>query len=829
MASLVIEEKMLYCPKCQQTYEEGSQRFCNNDGGRLLPASGAERSAGKTGGVFTSLLSRNLPNQERDEKLSSIPRFVRPEPGPDIFTSPARPVFESDPDDIELELDASPAIAEVAEPVESTDDFAEMPIFVIDEPAFGRELDDEPQAWVSADPESEEEIVAPAGSDNTSGIEEKLPLDQPMGRTVRADEIPSGRAELGDRHAHPAGREALTWDNTDVLIGQTVKGRYHIIEKVGEDGSGISYLAEDKIVPNKKAVVRIMMDDGEADDFTNKIYAEERISFSHINHPNIVGIIDSGELQEGKPFLITEYVDGESVKDLLEKTGQFNVARTARIIRQASYALSDMHQNGILHRNLKPGNIILSHPVGGTEQVKITGFCIADGATAEGDLAYKAPEVLGGQVATYASDVFSLGVIAYEMLTHRKPFTGLSAKHMLKSQQEGMVLRPTNLRLDVPPGADDILEKAMAPEAVARYSKARDFGDALFNVLTTVAPWTNETVEDIEVVPPAGDEEPQVPMPPAPLFLAGDEEIEPAEAIETTELEVLPEPAAAVDDPAWTKRSPEPPKASGPNWFLLGLLGIALIGGAWALVTFLKRPNQPAYVAQPAPNEQPTPSEPITDGPTQNNLTAVESGEVPPPARRVEPPPGTVFFQNTKQDLKGDLARNFVGFTICYPSDWKVNEAKESSEEGTRGKFLDISHDAPNGKLAEQMLISYYESRGTINADEEKFPQLVAETNETLKKLIPDYQMLSQEKRQINGWWAYEVKFQGGGTTDKGEKLIVWGRRLFIPAARAGVKDGFEITMLATSYSENVKSVDDVGNRPGLSTVLFTFEPGQSF
>ena len=82
----------------------------------------------------------------------------------------------------------------------------------------------------------------------------------------------------------------------------------------------------------------------------------------------------------------------------------------------------------------------------------------------------------------------------------------------------------------------------------------------------------------------------------------------------------------------------------------------------------------------------------------------------------------------------------------------------------------------------------------------------------------------------VNGGWpAYEVKFQGGGTTDKGEKLIVWGRRLFIPAARPGVKNGFEITMLATSYASDVKSVDDVGNKGGLATVLSTFEPGRSF
>jgi hypothetical protein len=102
-------------------------------------------------------------------------------------------------------------------------------------------------------------------------------------------------------------------------------------------------------------------------------------------------------------------------------------------------------------------------------------------------------------------------------------------------------------------------------------------------------------------------------------------------------------------------------------------------------------------------------------------------------------------------------------------------------------------------------------------------------TSETLKKLIPNYQILSEGETRINGWKAYEVKFQGGGTMENGEKLIVWGRRVFIPAARPGFKSGYEITMLATSLSPDVKSVDDVGAKGELATVLETFEPSPNF
>jgi serine/threonine-protein kinase len=825
MATSVINGKMLYCPKCQQTYEEGSQRFCNNDGGRLLPVSNAEKSAGKPRGVFTNLLSRSVPNKERDEKLASIPRFVRAEPEAEPIPAFEAPVesqlFQSDPDEIELELEPAATVEEEIE-LELEPEPAAAP------PALKQETEPEPSASFETE-EGEDEFESDP---------------RPMGRTVRPDEIPSGRAALGDRQFAPVGRDALTWDNPEVMLGQTVKGRYHIAELAAEDDTGFSYLAEDRLVANKKVLVRVLMDEDYSDDFTNRIYAEERIAFSHVNHPNVVGIIDSGELQEGKSFVITEYVEGNSVKSLLETTGQFNVLRTARMIRQSSYALSEMHQNGVLHRNLTPANIILTLSDNDTEQVKITGFGIV-GNMREEELVYKAYEVIDGQVATAASDVYSLAVIAYQMLTNRVPFSGTTPRQMMKSQREGMLLNPTNLRLDVSPLVDQILQKGMALVGVDRYPKARDFGDALFNALTTVSPWTSEADEgeEVELISSEAETADNIPTPPAPLFLdpdttletedAGTEAAPEAEKIET-QAEPTAEVAAAEDDPAWTKRSPEPPKEASPSWVLLSLLGfVILLAGIWAVWTyFLNQPVNPAYVPPNDNASQPdgAPREPISPNPDQSSLPPSENGEVPPPARAIPQPPDTTFFQSAKQNLKGDLARNFVGFSLFYPSDWKVNETGESTAAGTRGKFLDISRNAPNGKLAEQMLISYYESRGTFNADEEKFPQLVAETNETLKKLIPDYQMLSQGRILVNGGWpAYEVKFQGGGTTDKGEKLIVWGRRLFVPAARPGVKNGFEITMLATSYAPDVKSVDDVGNKGGLSMVLSTFEPGRSF
>lgn len=837
---------MLYCPKCQQTYDEGSQRFCNNDGGRLQPVSNAEKSADKPGGVFTNLLSRNVPNKERDEKLAAIPRFVRAEPEPEPIPQyeppqvPAAPAakdtyaFESDPDEIELELD----------PVEAP---RQEPVFFIPTP----EPEKTPEPEVPA-PIAEEAPAAPPVFESSVA-----PFDpeKPIGRVVRPEDIPSGRAELGDRQFNPAGREALTWDTPEVMIGQTVKGRYKITDLSGEDDAGFSYLAEDKIVAGKKVVVRVVMDEGDIPEESEQMYLDERVSFSHIVHPNVAGIIDSGELQEGKSFVISEYVEGNSVKSLLETSGQFNVLRTARMVRQSAYALSEMHQNRVVHRNLTPSNIILTLSDSDTEQVKITGFGMP-GSSSRKNLVYNAPEVLDGKPAAAASDIYSLAVIAYQMLTNRVPFSGDSAKQMLRSQREGMLLSPTNLRLDVSPLVDQILGKGMALVPGDRYPKARDFGDALFNALTTVAPWTNEQEKEEKVELLSSETPAIVPMPPAPEFLDEEtpelEEVAaPVEDAPAEEAPVVPvmdkenvqvleplavaatEPAPAAEDgPAWTKRSPEPPKTGSANWALFSIIGFAaLLIGIWAIwAYFLRQPNAPAYVPKDTTAQNSYNGPPITPTTESNNRPATENGDVPPERRQIEQPPNTTFFQTSRQSLKGDLARNFVDFSLYYPNDWKVNQGEAATERGMRGKFLDISRDAPNGLLAEQMLVSYYESHGTYSADEVKFAGLVEETNKTLKGIIKDYQMLSKGRITVNGGWpAYEVKFQGGGTTDKGEKVIVWGRRLFVPAARPGVKNGFEITMIATSASPDVKSVDDVGNKGGLATVLNTFEPGKNF
>ena len=859
MKAFTAKEKMLYCPKCQEKYEDSSQRFCNNDGGRLIPAPGSPKSSAPSGGVFSSLLGKTELPANNDEKLASLPRFTKSEQSnlPVYEVSLKNQKFREEPE-VELELELEPPIPK---PLNVT-----SPALVASEPK-------------PVQPPKSDNREIPANNEilenkqNTTSESAEIPkpkifepFGKPVARIIKPSEIPSGTAEIGNRQTNPTGRAALTWKNPQVLVGASVKGRYQILELLGEDESSISYLAADNLVPYKKVVVRVLMDEESDDEFIKTIYAEERISLAHVDHPNIVKVIDSGELLEGKQFVVTEYIEADSVADVLKSSGQFNALRTARIIRQVAYALSEAHQNGILHRNLKPENLLLDVSEAGTEQVKLTNFGTSD--TNTGDLNYKSPEIIEGRLATFAGDIYSLAIVAYQMLTGRLPFTGASARELLKAQNGGLKIHPTNLRLDLPSAVDDVLEKAMNYQPTERYPKARDFGDAFFNALNVSAPWDETASEEqivetfpakpkkeVTLLPVAGTEtllpkdqildlgeinteksEPKIETQPeeAVLPIISDIHITPREeAIAEKMTEKLEAADAKTSDPAWTRRSPEPPPANSRNWWMISFFGLAIaLLGLWAVWTyFLNRPsqNEVSNKAETTVQTQPT-IETVAPIANQSSvLDAADLEETPPLPREIAQPPDTIFFENSKQSAKGDLLKNFLGFSLYYPKDWEM-KSSPSDKLGTHGNFLDISRKNKDVAI-EQMLVSYYDSNGTYKADAENFPRLVKESNETLKNLpIPNYQVLSEGEIKVNGGWrAYEIKFQGGGKILSGDQINLWGRRLFIPTGRSGVRRGYVITLLATSLSTEVKSVDDVGVKGELGKILETFEPNQNF
>ena len=824
---------MLYCPKCQQTFEDGVQRFCPNDNGRLLPAPASGKSINQTGGVFSSVINRK--DSEENDEFANAPRFsqlgFRPPPSktfksePSTETAPPNKVPKSEPE-LELELEPAPPLKPKAK-VESFDDNdLELEL----EPMFSAapNLPPEPNLELEPAAPTEAKLETEAEKEIEPEIIIELPDAKPQPRLVNPKEIATGTALLGDRSVNPAGRLAVSWENPEVLIGQTVKGRYQIVEQIGADESAFDYLAEDKIVTGKKVVVRVLTDDDSEDSFSNKIFPEERVTLSHISHPNIVSVIDSGELLEGKPFVVTEYVEGESVRNRLQRKGSFDAIRTARIIRQTSYALSEVHQSGILHRNLKPENIILTVNEVGAEQVKLTNFGASKGKLNEKNLPYKSPEQVEGKLANFASDEFALAVIAYQMLTNRLPFNATRIGGLLKEQREGLIIQAATLHDDLPPLVDKILAKALSFNSTDRYPKVRDFGDALFNAVTTKL--TSATA------PREFEKEAPIPVPSIPIPSKTKKSKQSKQSIvltpvvqEKAEIAAGDAPLSnvkATDDLAWEKRSSEMPVQNNGSRPMFALLGLAVLAaglfGIWYY--FVRNQNSQSNSVAPTSVESVVPLERTVNNSSPSNFSnpaatpaEIESFPVP---RTVSQPPNTVYFQNSKENLSGEAAKNFLGFSLYYPQTWKLKEAKNN--------FLDVSNADDKGLPIEQMLISHYESRGTFKADRENFPKLLEKSNNDLKKALQgNYKIISQGETKIqNGrWQAFEVKFESLGTAANGEKVTLWGRRLWIPTQFAGLKNGYVVTMLATSLSKEVKSVEDVGVKGELSNILETFEP----
>lgn len=632
---------------------------------------------------------------------------------------------------------------------------------------------------------------------------------KPFGRRIAPHEIPAGHVDLGERESIPAHFNEFDIDEPEAFVGKTVKGRYLVTEWIGEENSRFSYLGEDRIVGDRRVVIHILSRDEGLDEITSSIFDEERVALSHFNHPNIARLFDSGSYTNGTTYLISEHIDALTVDDILQIHGRFTPERVGRLIRQAAHAIGDVHNERILHRDIHPENIAIGPSDTEAESVMVTGFGISSGEPNAGNLAYQAPERLDGRISTVATDIYSLAVIAYEMLTGRRPYDGESERELRAAQRSGTA-PVTSLVRGLSTDVDAVFSKALSADPRARYVTAREFGDALFAAVTKPVP-AGQTTE-------------------LPIYDAEIEVIEKEAVSESGDAEVISEPVSEAappsvvhdDGPAWTRRSPEP--IAEPDSRFLKIAGISfvllllLIAAAWYLL--INRPVQndlPAAVS-------------LEQGPNATDTATAVDTIVPPLARDIPQPPNTDYYANLKQNLKGDLIRNFVGFKLYYPKDWKVNGPLPGTAPNSRGKFFDISKTAPGGQLREQLLISYYPSKGTFTDDYASFPGLVKETNETLKKMIPSYQMLSEGPTSVNGGWqAYEVKFQFSVKPDAGESFVVWGRRLFIPAQRPGVRNGFEVTMLATSFAGDVHSVDDVGVKGDLAQILYSFEPSQNF
>jgi hypothetical protein len=293
---------------------------------------------------------------------------------------------------------------------------------------------------------------------------------------------------LNERFCGVDGTALRTTNAQGDLIGSVVAERYHILKKLGEGGMGTVYLAE-HVKMGRKAALKVMNPGMNQDPDAIARFNREAANASRLNHPNVCAIYDFGETPEGLIYLAMEFIEGESLTSLIEKNGTLAAPRAASIIHQAADALSLAHDYGIVHRDLKPDNIMISRNRDGSDLVKVVDFGIAKASSSDaqkvtktglvvGTPEYMSPEQLAGDKLDGRSDIYSLGLVAFNCLTGKLPFPSNSA-------QEAMIMRLTDFPktlaeikpdMDWPVELQNVMDKALARDADERYLKAAEFG-----------------------------------------------------------------------------------------------------------------------------------------------------------------------------------------------------------------------------------------------------------------------------------------------------------------------------------------------------------------
>lgn len=268
-----------------------------------------------------------------------------------------------------------------------------------------------------------------------------------------------------------------------------LKDRYEVERELGRGGMSVVYLARDRQLLAKRVVVKVLLEETRIDPWMRQKFQQEMEALARIDHPGVVGVLDHGLTAEGKQFLVMQYIEGETLRNAMEP-GSLDFRRAAGLIRQVGRALAAAHEKGVWHRDLKPENIMLQR-LGGEEHVKLIDFGIAgiqnsqfggEKSKVAGTLTYMAPEQFAGHPCA-ASDTYALGVVAYEMLTGKRPFAADSMMHLVA--EDKMLPAPSReLRPDLPAAAAQSIRKAMSFRPERRQAEVSEFSEELHQALS---------------------------------------------------------------------------------------------------------------------------------------------------------------------------------------------------------------------------------------------------------------------------------------------------------------------------------------------------------
>ena len=281
---------------------------------------------------------------------------------------------------------------------------------------------------------------------------------------------------------------------SDTLINTLFDGRYRIVRKLGSGGMANVYLAEDEEL-GRRVAIKILNDRYANDDLFIERFRREAKSAAALSHPNIVSVYDRGEA-EGTYYIAMEVIEGRSLKELIMTRGPLPIAQALAYTHEILEALRFAHRHGIIHRDIKPHNILIG------ERLKVTDFGIARAGASQmteagsimGTAQYLSPEQARGAPVTASSDLYSVGIVLYEMLTGKVPFTGDSAIEIAMKHLNDAPKPPSKIRPEIPDELDQVVLRALAKNPEDRYQSAEEFSEDLHRVEAGL-PLAPETAE----------------------------------------------------------------------------------------------------------------------------------------------------------------------------------------------------------------------------------------------------------------------------------------------------------------------------------------------
>lgn len=262
-----------------------------------------------------------------------------------------------------------------------------------------------------------------------------------------------------------------------IVKGQKINDRYQVIRSIGEGGMANVYLAYDTIL-DRNVAVKVLRGDLATDEKFVRRFQREAMSASALSHPNIVEMYDVGE-DDGNYFIVMEYIDGKTLKNLIKKRGALTVAEVVDIMLQLTSAISCAHDSYIIHRDIKPQNVMILDD----GRVKITDFGIAIASNASeltqtnsvmGSVHYLPPEQANGAGATAKSDIYSLGILMFELLTGKLPFKGENAVEIALKQMKEQIPSVCAINPEIPQSIENVILKACAKNPKNRYANVKD-------------------------------------------------------------------------------------------------------------------------------------------------------------------------------------------------------------------------------------------------------------------------------------------------------------------------------------------------------------------